>query len=131
MKRARESTSLNFVMNPASACPIYCQLRDFLKREILNRSLAPGDCLPSSRVLAIRLRVSRNTVLSAYEELAAQGLVEGTTGSGTRVRGLVSQPPHMLVPAIPDSRTLLRQAHFPIAAVGVCDPDGTPLYLHR
>jgi DNA-binding FadR family transcriptional regulator len=41
--------------------------------------------LPPSRTLARRLGISRNTVLFAYEELAADGWVSGRTGSGTRV----------------------------------------------
>ena len=97
----------------------------------MNRSFPPGYRLPSTRSLAERLRISRNTVLSAYEELAAEGLVQGRVGSGTRVRGSVSKFPHSLVPRIPDARFLLRQAHYPVAAAGVCDLDGNPLYLHR
>jgi GntR family transcriptional regulator/MocR family aminotransferase len=97
----------------------------------MNRSLPPGYRLSSTRSLALRLRVSRNTVLNAYEELAAEGLVEGRIGSATRVRGSICKLPHLLVPNIPDARALLQQAHYPVAATGFCDPDGTPLYLHR
>ena len=74
-----------------------------------------------------RLRISRNTVLTAFEELAAQGLIEGRIGSGTRVCG--AGPP--CVPKIPDMNTLLREAHYPAAASRFSDPEGTPIYLHR
>ena len=97
----------------------------------MNRSLPPGYRLPSTRSLAEHLRVSRNTVLHAYEQLVGEGLLEGRIGSGTRVRESVSRTSHSLVPNIPDARTLLRQAHYPVAASGFCDPDGAPLYLHR
>ena len=110
---------------------MFRQLSDFLRRVIINGSLPPGYSLPSTRSLAHRLRVSRNTVLNAYEELAAEGLVEARTGSGTRVRQSASNVLQLFVPKIPEPHTLLRQAHYPIAAVGVCDPDGTPLYFHR
>ena len=117
---------LDFVPDPTLSRPIYRQLCAFLRLAILNRSLPPGHRLPSTRLLAERLRISRNTVLVAYEELAAQGLIEGTIGSGTRVCGAAP----MSVPQIPDALTVLREAHYPGSARGFCDPDGTPLYLH-
>jgi GntR family transcriptional regulator/MocR family aminotransferase len=106
---------------------MYRQLCEFLRQDIVNGSLPPGYNLPSTRSLAHRLRVSRNTVLNAYEELAARGLVEARIGSGTRVCG--AGP--LSVPNIPDALTLLREAHYPVAASGFCDPDGSLLYLHR
>lgn len=110
---------------------MYRQLGDFLRLAIRNQSLPPGYRLPSTRALAERLCVSRNTVLNAYEQLEAEGLLGGKIGSGTRVLDLGSRIPHLLMPNIPDVRNLLREAQYPIAAAGVCDPDGTPLYLHR
>jgi DNA-binding transcriptional MocR family regulator len=131
LKRAKESEPLSLVLDRTLGRPMCLQLCDFLRQAIMNRSLPPGYRLPSTRSLAERLRVSRNTVLNAYEELAAEGLIEGRIGSGTRVRVSVSRFRHLPVPNIPDLRTLLRQAHYPVAAAGICDPDGTPLYLHR
>lgn len=55
---------------------------------ILGR-LPPGLRLPSSRILARQLGISRNSVLFAYEELAADGWLNGLTGSGTQI---ASQP---------------------------------------
>jgi GntR family transcriptional regulator / MocR family aminotransferase len=110
---------------------MYRQICDFLRQAITNGSFPPGYRLPSTRSLAGRLQVSRNTVLNAYEELAAEGFVEGRIGSGTRVRQSAADTPHFLVPNIPDAHTLLRQADYPVAAAGFFDPDGTPLYVHR
>lgn len=56
-----------------------------LREAILERRIAPGSKLPSSRGLAADLGVSRNTVLYAYEQLAAEGYVETRVGSGTYV----------------------------------------------
>src|SRR5262249_48375241 len=47
--------------------------------------LAPGSRLPSSRELARELGVARNTILSALDQLASEGYVEGRRGSGTYV----------------------------------------------
>ena len=75
-------------------------------------------------MLAKLLGVSRNTVLSAYDELVADGLIEGRHGSAMFVseavpRGFVA----------PDPLQLLREAHYPMRSITVLDPDGTPLYL--
>jgi DNA-binding transcriptional regulator YhcF (GntR family) len=65
--------------------PIGRQLRARLKDLILSGGLRHGTRLPSTRMLARRLFVSRNTVTFAYEELASEGLVRSKTGSGTHV----------------------------------------------
>jgi GntR family transcriptional regulator / MocR family aminotransferase len=65
--------------------PVQRQLYEGLRQVILQGGLRFGVQLPSTRRLAKALGVSRNTVLFAYEELAAEGLVGGRTGSGTRV----------------------------------------------
>ena len=56
-----------------------------LARLILAGRLAPGSRLPSSRDLARELGVARNTILSALDQLASEGYVEGRRGSGTYV----------------------------------------------
>jgi|SRR5437588_12862161 len=112
-----------FDLDPNSRQPLYLQLREFLRRRILDHSLPPGAKLPSTRELAKTLAVSRNTVVNTYEALAAEGLVTGAIGSGTRVRATVRRRL--------DLRSVLRESHFPTDPVAVCDPDGNPLYLHR
>lgn len=66
------------------AIPMQRQLYQGLRQIILRGRLGDGVQLPSTRRLAEALGVSRNVVLFAYEELAAEGLVDGRTGSGTR-----------------------------------------------
>lgn len=57
-------------------------------RCIITYGRVPGGTrLPSSRILAQVLGVSRNTILSAYEELASEGWLDARVGSGTRVSG--------------------------------------------
>lgn len=60
---------------------VYVQLREL----ILNRKLLPGVRLPPSRKLADQLGISRKTVVSAYDQLLAEGYVSSQTGSGTFV----------------------------------------------
>ena len=59
---------------------------DFATR-IHRGDLPPGTRLPPERQLALQLGVHRSTVTVAYDELAADGLVERRRGSGTIVRG--------------------------------------------
>jgi GntR family transcriptional regulator / MocR family aminotransferase len=61
------------------------QIYEAVRGAILDGVLAPGARLPSSRALAADLRVSRTTTLLAFEQLAAEGYVTGTHGSGTFV----------------------------------------------
>ncbi|HEV7672148.1 MAG TPA: PLP-dependent aminotransferase family protein [Thermoanaerobaculia bacterium] len=60
-------------------------LSSALRREILEGRLRPGARLPATRDLASQYGLSRGTIVSAFEALAAEGYVEGTTGSGTYV----------------------------------------------
>lgn len=62
-----------------------------LRSVIFDGTLAPHTRLPPTRDLSVELGVSRNTVLFAYEQLAAEGCVTSRTGSGTFVSDLRSE----------------------------------------
>jgi GntR family transcriptional regulator/MocR family aminotransferase len=70
-----------------------------VRSSILDGRLLPGEPLPSTRALARELGVSRNTVLHAYEQLAAEGFLEGRAGGGTRVRADVVATSRRRAPA--------------------------------
>ena len=61
------------------------QLVRALKQAILGRLLVAGERLPATRELAAEMKLSRNTVLAAYEQLEAEGYLEGRVGSGSYV----------------------------------------------
>ncbi len=67
--------------------PLFRRLALAITRAVERRALTPGDRLPSERALATALRVSRGTVVTAYDLLVAEGLVERRVGSGTFVIG--------------------------------------------
>ena len=71
-----------------SPIPLYIQIKDFLKDEILSGVLLANTKLPSTRKLAQTLGVNRITVTNAYEELDAEGLIYSRLGSGTYVTSL-------------------------------------------
>lgn len=85
----RASYPLDFLRLDAVARePLYRQLCDQLRALILEGSLPGGARLPSIRALASKLVIGRNTVISAYDQLAAEGYLESRQGSGTRVVNL-------------------------------------------
>ncbi|MCB0596573.1 MAG: PLP-dependent aminotransferase family protein [Lewinellaceae bacterium] len=67
--------------------PKYLQLYEHIRRSILSGQLKAGEQLPPSRSLARQLKVSRTTVLQAYEHLSAEGYLSGHAGAGTFVSG--------------------------------------------
>lgn len=70
------------------ALPLYRQIRDGVRDAVLGGVLAPGTRMPPERELAEALAVNRSTVMHAYQELAADGLVEARPGRGTIVAAL-------------------------------------------
>lgn len=69
-----------------SNIPLYSQLYDQIKLEILNGNLKENDLLTGSRAFADVLGVSRNTVNTAYSQLIAEGYVVSIKGTGLRIK---------------------------------------------
>ncbi len=78
-----------------SPIPLYRQIQRFLRDQIRSKALPAKTRLPSSRRLSDDLGVSRITVMNAYVELEAEGLVLIRPGSGTYVAPLPSSPPEL------------------------------------
>ncbi|TGE31561.1 PLP-dependent aminotransferase family protein [Desulfosporosinus sp. Sb-LF] len=66
--------------------PLYLQIRSQIRQLILDNDLSPGFRLPPERKLATSLGVNRTTVVNAYHELVADGLIQPHVGKGTIVR---------------------------------------------
>lgn len=65
-----------------SGIPIYQQIAEQLKTDILSGRLKEGEYLPSIRGLAKELKISVITTMKAYEQLEAEGLVTAVQGKG-------------------------------------------------
>lgn len=65
-----------------SGVPIYQQIEEAIKEEILTGKRKEGEYLPSIRGLAKELRISVITTMKAYEELEKQGLITAVQGKG-------------------------------------------------
>ncbi|WP_405485999.1 PLP-dependent aminotransferase family protein [Nocardia sp. NBC_00511] len=74
---------LPFTVDRVSGTPLAVQVADGLRHAATTGALRGGDRLPSSRELATRLGVSRTVVTAAYDQLHAEGWLDGRHGSGT------------------------------------------------
>jgi len=70
-------------LDRTSRTPLSRQIYMQVRSAVLSGALAAGTRVPSSRVMASRLGVARASVVSAYEQLLAEGYVESRHGSGT------------------------------------------------
>ena len=103
--------------------PLAEQICDGVRAAVTRGTLRSGMELPSSRELARRLGVSRNTVLAAYDELRSVGVVASVLGSHTRVagRGRMPRPKRL--------RELVKGSGYPSKGRTISDPDGTAIVV--
>ena len=72
-------------LDRGSGAPVFRQIARQLRESIVSHALPPGTRLPPSRDLATQLAVARNCVVDAYDELIAEGILEGRGRQGTFV----------------------------------------------
>src|SRR5262247_216630 len=82
---ARHTLELSLVADRDDPGPLTSQIAGQLRDALAAGRLATGERLPSTRMLADLLGVSRTVVTGAYAQLFAEGWVEGRHGSGTYV----------------------------------------------
>jgi DNA-binding transcriptional MocR family regulator len=76
---------VDITLDRTSETPLYLQLLNAMRDMIVSGALPPGFRLPPERRFADTLAVNRSTVLAAYRELKAEGLVDAHVGRGTVV----------------------------------------------
>lgn len=92
---------------------------DRLRAGIMSGALAPGARLPPTRAMAAELGVARQTVVLAYERLAAEGYVRGRIGSGTYVAADLPDAAPAAAPLPQTAAQALSQRGLRLAAVPV------------
>src|SRR5215475_13588472 len=94
MKERRRSWANLYVWQLARGgdAPLFRQIYGQIRSAILSQDLRPGTKLPSTRQLALQLKVSRSAVVSAYEQLLAEGYACGKVGSGSYVSSDLPEP---------------------------------------
>lgn len=80
-----DATALAIALDRTDRLPLSVQLYWAIRDLILTGRLDPGHRLPSTRSLALELGVSRTTTVTAFDQLAAEGFLEGRRGSGAFV----------------------------------------------
>ncbi|PTT32745.1 PLP-dependent aminotransferase family protein [Pseudomonas sp. HMWF021] len=93
-----DSPALSMPFNPAGIeldrrQGLSRQLYQAVRLRVLDGRLASGTRLPASRDLATALAISRNSVVRAYDQLYAEGFIEGRVGDGTYVAQLPQSAP--------------------------------------
>jgi DNA-binding GntR family transcriptional regulator len=116
----------SITLDKASATPLHRQIQAQIAQAIRDRAIPGGARLPSSRTMARLLGVSRNTVLAAFDALAADDLLRGERGAGMRVQNGAPVPEVTWF----GLRQVIRAAGYPARAVTLADPDGNPIYLN-
>ncbi|MFY9727176.1 MAG: winged helix-turn-helix domain-containing protein [Bryobacteraceae bacterium] len=109
-----------------SRVPLHRQIYHQVAQSIRCGAIHHQARLPSTRLMAKLLGVSRNTVLAAYDDLAADGLVRGETGSGMRVNGSAPARSGMFF----GLGHVIRAANYPASVLALADPDGNPIYVN-
>jgi GntR family transcriptional regulator/MocR family aminotransferase len=92
MKRAAAEIVPLLALDRAAAKPLYRQLYEGFREAILAGRLGAGQRLPSTRGLAGELQISRLPVLTAFEQLLAEGYFESRAGAGTFVARSLANP---------------------------------------
>lgn len=87
--RAKE-IHMDIIISNSSGVPIYEQIEEQIKSQIMTGELVGGDALPSMRVLAKDLKISIITTKRAYEDLERDGFITSVTGKGSFVKGINS-----------------------------------------
>lgn len=76
---------MNIQINNSSDDPIYLQIQNQIKVQIISGDLKVGEQLPSIRFLAKELRISMLTAKRAYDELELDGFINSVQGKGNFV----------------------------------------------
>jgi len=77
---------MDITINPTDGVPIYRQIANQIRYMVASGLVEPGEEIPSVRGLALRLKVTPNTVVKAYHELESAGVLEKRPGAGTYVK---------------------------------------------
>lgn len=111
----------NIQLDFRSGTPIYTQIEEQVKQQVVGGELKPGDQLPTVRALALELRVNFNTVARAYRLLDEAGIISTQQGRGTYI--LDVPPPERTDKLRQQALTALTRDYLIEAQRLGCSPD--------
>ncbi len=104
---------MNITINTKDGVPIYRQIANQIRYMVASKLLQPGEEVSPVRTLALALNVTPNTVVKAYDELEAAGVIFKRRGAGTYISDeqspLADRERRRIIEARID--TLLAEAH--------------------
>ena len=103
--------------------PIYRQIIDQIRYQVVTGRLKEGDKVPSVRELAARLAVNQNTILKVYNELCRQNVLKIERGDGTYVSSTkqsisAAERKKAVASVLREAATLAIQLELPIEQAG-------------
>ncbi len=110
-------------IEPSSSVPIYRQIIDQIRYQVVTGVLTEGDKVPSVRELAATLAVNQNTILKVYNELCRQNVLKIERGDGTYVSSSkqsisVAERKKAVANVLREAATLAVQLELPIEQAG-------------
>src|SRR5262245_15943393 len=90
-------------IDPQAEVPLFAQISRVIAADIRRGRLRPGHAMPGTRALARTIGVNRNTVIAAYDDLAAEGWITTENGRGTFVSRVLPDPRPRRFAAVPDA----------------------------
>jgi GntR family transcriptional regulator/MocR family aminotransferase len=122
MKRITAGFLPPIALNSRTKIPLYRQLYDWFRQAIIDGQMRPGQRVPSTRNLALELKISRIPVLNAYEQLLAEGYFETFVGAGTCVARSIPDDtlplPASTLPKGSQAAVVKREARRPMSRRG-------------
>lgn len=106
-------------LNYRDARPIYSQIVDGVREQIIAGVMRQGDRLPSVRELACQLTINPNTIQRAYRELEMEGWIASIPGKGSFVCGEPSGPQREQLAALEEFDRIVKK----LMALGVSRED--------
>ena len=100
--RASDLVAETLVLDRRSEKPLFQQVYEQIRALIIDKRLQGNIALPSTRALAKDLRVARNTVMIAYEQLETEGYVTTARGARARVAELPDLQQAEIITPLPD-----------------------------
>ena len=110
-------------IEPSSSVPIYRQIIDQIKYQVVTGVLKEGDKVPSVRELAARLAVNQNTILKVYNELCRQNILRIERGDGKYVSSTkqsisAAERKKAVASVLREAATLAIQLELPVEQAG-------------